>query len=357
MDKNAQLYYESARALKLPLIKIPSIAGFKLKLGKYHYFFRGGETPFNQGSSISVATNKYCTNKVLEAAGFPVPKAVAFNQHAFQTNSIETLLKDLRYPLVVKPTLNSAAGRDVVCNIQTTEQLINYLSAYYQRHDFLSVEEFHPHLNAYRVLVFHNKVIGVTQRFPAHIVGDGVHSIKELITISNRTREALKYTTCLDPITLDDDFKSRFSELSITLETIPKKDEKIELCYKCNSVLGGTIHSLGTRICKENARLFISAAKALNLHLVGFDVQCEDILKPIISTKGVIIEANYNPGITIHDIPLSGIKNPVSKKMMKYFIYKHPIAYVSHLLKNCYRSCYFKFSLLAGVLLVYKSLT
>ena len=328
MDKNALLYYQSASALKLPAALIKQICGFEIKLGKTRYFFRGGETPFNCGSSISVTSNKYCMNKILEAAGFPVPKANAFHQDEFEADNIECLIKQLNFPLVVKPMQGTALGRDVLCNITNIDQLNAYMKKCYLTHSFLSVEEFHPGLNSYRVLIFHNQVIGVVQRFSARVTGDGIHSINALITLENKVRETYKDTVSLGPIKVDEEYLIRLNELGMTLDTIPQDKETIVLCYTCNSTRGGTMKSLGKKICIENASLLCRAAKALNLNMVGFDIQCEDILIPIEKSRGVIIEANHNPDITIHENPMTGIRNRVSKKILMRLILRHPIAYL-----------------------------
>ena len=38
----------------------------------------------------------------------------------------------------------------------------------------------------YRVLVVNNQVIAVSERMPVHVVGDGKHTVKELVDILNQ---------------------------------------------------------------------------------------------------------------------------------------------------------------------------
>ena len=357
MNKTAQLYYQSARALKLPTLLINQIAGFKIKLGSQHYFFRGGDTPFNNESSMRIADNKYCTNKLLKASGFPTPKAHAFGRDRFKHEKIESLIEDLKFPLVVKPMSGTALGTDVLCNINTITQLSAYMKSCYQTYPFLSVEEFHGGLNSYRVLIFYNQIIGVIQRFPASVVGDGVHSIKTLIAMNNVTREILKNSISLEPIKIDQEMKIRLKELNMTLDTIPKEMESITLCYTCNSSRGGTVKSLGKSICVENSKLLCRAAKVLGLNLVGFDVLCEDILIPFEASGGMIIEANSNPDMSIHENPMMGPKNQVCKKIVRRLLLRHPLAYLFTLSQNKSNHLYFKSSLVFFILLAYNFLS
>ncbi len=344
MEINTALYYQSALALKMPYTPIAHIAGFEIRLGKQRYFFRSGQTPFNCNSSSNLSSNKYCANKILMAAGFPMPQATAFKKSEFKKQKAE-LIASFKFPLVVKPTLGTCLGKDVLCNITTVEQLETYMNKCYRKHKFLTIEEFHANLNSYRVLVFYNKVIGVVQRNPARVIGDGIHSIQALIDLSNITRKELKKTTSLGPIKVDEEIHIRLKELGMTLDTIPKDKEIVVLCYTCNSTRGGTMESLGKKICKENAKLLCKAASTLNLNLVGFDVLCEDILIPIESSRGVIIEANHSPDVTIHEHPLTGIKTRVTRRMLWRLILKHPIAFLLRPNQHTSGSVYFKFSL------------
>ena len=355
MDINAQLYYKSARTLKLPVNPIDDISGFEVKFGQQRYFFRGGNTPFNTESSRGIADNKYCTNKLLEVAGFPIPKFDAIHKDLFKAEKIESLVEHLKFPLVVKPMIGTMAGNGVLCNIKNMTQLKASMKKGYQHHDFLSVEEFHGGLSSYRVLIFYNKVIAILQRFPAHVVGDGIHSIKELITNENSVRQEMRESPTFGFINMNEvEISIRLKELDMTLDSIPKDEERITLCYTCNSGRGGTVKSLGTMICKENSKLLCRAAKVLGLNLVGFDVQCEDILIPFERSGGVIIEANSNPDVSIHEYPTTGVKNQVSAKIIKRLLLKHPIAYLYSLSQRKYNHLYVKSSLAFFILLAYK---
>lgn len=355
MNKNTVLYYKSASYLKLPVTEIEEIVGFEIKLGKKRYFFRAGDAPFNCSSSLSIANNKYCTNKILEASGFPTPKADAFNKDSLQEDNPEDFIGDLKFPLVLKPTLGTALGQDVLCNIKTIYQLKAYMKKRFEKYSYLSVEEFHGNLNSYRVLVFFNKVIGVVQRYPAQVVGDGIHSIKELMAIDNIKREKLKDRVSLGPLNIEDEeYHIRLKELNMTFDTIPKDQETVVLCYACNSTRGGTMKSLGKKICRENALLLGKAARALNLDLVGFDVACEDILIPLEKSRGVIIEANHNPDVTIHESPMYGKPNLVTKKILKRLIWRHPIAYCVALCRRKKNALYLRAFLIVSAFVAWK---
>lgn len=322
MHINSSLYFKSGKSLFLPVMSCKDIYGFYIKLSKEKYFFRGGFTPFNNGSTNNVSDNKYCVNKLLELEGLPVPKAIGISKEEFEDNTWD--LKDLKFPVVIKPTIGTSCGTDVLCNIKDIKTLKYHLSEKFKDYQYLSIEEFINNLNSYRVLVFYGKVIGVVKRIPAQIIGDGQHSIIELIKIENEKRKCFSGKVTFGDLKIDEESKIILEEQQLIETDIPNKGAIVKLCYNCNSTRGGTMISLGKQIDKTNATILCNAAKVLNLNIVGFDFLCENINIPINKTKGVIIEANYHPDITIHEYPMYGVNNRVSKTIMKRFFYMHP---------------------------------
>ncbi|RAP37035.1 UDP-N-acetylmuramyl peptide synthase [Legionella quinlivanii] len=306
------------------------IDGFEVVLGKHHYHFSYNESPFNNSCSARIAINKFYTNTLLESAGIPVPKAAYLNLEDFENNLLNERIADLNFPLVVKP-LTGSLGMDVLCNIQSLEELTRHLLRIFSLHHHLLIEEFHGNLKSYRVLVFNKEVIGVVLCRPANVIGNGSLTIKELIDAANIERQALDNPD-LGPITADEECMIRLKERGISLDYIPPKDERIVLAYTSNGTRGGSYESLGKEISRENRQLMIQVAEQLNLQLTGIDVECEDINQPIVETGGVIIEVNHRPDVRIHELPNAGHPQPVSKTIMRSFMYRHPFSYLRNLL-------------------------
>ena len=330
-NKNTGLFYKSAKELFLPVEIRGYIDGFSFQLGKICYFFRGFETPFNNSCSSRLSENKYCANKILEDAGIAVPKAVTIHSSEFKNDELEAMIDHLTFPLVLKPTVSSL-GRDVYCKIPDISQLKILMAKIYAKNEWLTIEEFHGNLNSYRVLVFKKKVIGVVQRYPAHVIGDGTHTIIELIALSNIKRAQL--TDELAPIIIDEECQIRLNELGITPEYIPTENERVVLYYTCNASRGGTYEALNTKLCKKSRQFFIKIASILNLNIAGIDVECLDVNSPNIHSESIIIEVNAGPSIRIHENAQSMKPNRVTKKMIRSIIYRHPLSFISLLYKN-----------------------
>jgi cyanophycin synthetase len=339
MNKITELYYKSCVQCGLdPLWLDDQMAGFRISLGEKNIYFKCGYTIFNDIASTSISNNKYSTNQLLALAGIPVPMATAITFEEFEKNRYtltESHFKDIPFPIVLKPTWNSSCGRHVVCNLKNKQDILEYLEKNIRRKKCITIEEYQPNLRSYRVLVFYDKVIGVVERTPAHVVGNSIDSIQTLIKQTNDTRKKLTKSIPAGPIRLNEETKMIFDERGITINTIPKEGEIIPLRYICNATFGGTLKSLDTNvICKENARLAVRAAHALGLNFVGFDVICKNIRLPIEKTTGYFIEANADPDITIHENCPTGIKNQVSKimieKLVQDYQLTHPWVYVKN---------------------------
>ncbi len=339
MDRNAERYYKSAQTLFLPVHSIVEINGFELKLGSHYYLFRECETPFNNLSSANIAADKFCTSQLLAKKNIPVPDSIVLHIDDFKQNKTAELTEHLNLPLVIKPLLGSQ-GKDVLCNIQSREELLSHLNYYFNHYEHVLVEEFYGQLNSYRVLVFKGRVLGVVQRFPATVLGDGNHSIEQLVAIENKERKEI--SDFLGPIKLDNECTIKLKELNIDKEYIPSVGEKVVLAYTSNATRGGTYKSLGKQICKENSKLMVKVASVLNLGLAGIDLECTDINIPINQSNGVIIEVNHRPSIRIHELPLTGHPHLVTRKIMRSFIYRHPLAYLFSLYKNKHLSVFLR---------------
>jgi D-alanine-D-alanine ligase-like ATP-grasp enzyme len=246
--------------------------------------------------------------------------------------------------------VDGSLGIGVICNITTIKELAFYLNKYCSLYQSMIIEEFHGRLQSYRVLVFNRKVIGVVLCQPATVVGDGKHTIQELIDLTNIKRKEI--SNSLGPIVLDEECQIRLKELRINQEYIPATGERIVLCYTSNPTRGGSYESLGVTICKENRKIMTKIATTLNLGLIGIDLECTDITIPISQSQGVILEANHRPSMLIHEIPITGKPQPVTKKIMGSFIYRHPFAYLYSLYSNKSTDFYIRLFILSLVSVV-----
>ncbi len=337
MDKNARLFYNTAKKMGLPVHYLAEIGCLQIVIGSSYYYFFRSTTPLNNDASVHVCKNKFSANYVLAKAGFPVPKAVAFSQRKLQQTALADLIKPLRFPLVAKPMQNSGRGALVLCNIKNLPDLNNHLNTIFAHHEYAQIEEFHQNFREYRVTLLKNKAIGVIERNPASVVGDGTHSIEELIAISNHKRAILSTHLTISPLHYDQEYKQCLEEQGLSLKSIIPENQRIQLCHTVNTGRGGDITSMETQIHPHNTAYLYKALQELGLVYGGFDVLCEDIRLPFISGKWCIIEVNHNPDTTLHEVPYRGVPTPVTKKIVSELLWRHPCAYAYYQLLRIFR--------------------
>lgn len=324
MDRNLQLYYRSALNLKLPVTYLQDIHHLTIQLGKSNYFLTKSVSQLNNAASIRVAKNKYATNLLLRDAGFSVPKATLISLEEFRNHKLTSLIKYLKFPLVLKPMIDREDRRDVICNIKDLDTLNSHLEEQLKIYPYIQIEEYQEGLKEYHVLLLKNRVIGVAERFPASIIGDGFHSIETLIkqappnsaTIGQMDKLIKQYEACLN-------------DQGYTPQAIPKQGEQIKLSYVVNRAIGGRALSLGNKIIRENANYLVKIAKLVGLDLLSFDILCEDINTPFSKSKPFILQVNFDPDISLHEQPDEGRQLSVSKSILKTIIFSQPLSYLN----------------------------
>lgn len=282
---------------------------------KTHYFFRTrGDLVSNE--AVEIGSEKDDTKYALAEAGIPVPKGKGFDSEA-TNEEIIAYCKSLGYPLVVKPT-NASLGNGVVTNIRTDEELLKAIH-------YVRIELDYPEViveqyvvgKEYRFYVVDDEVIAVYNRIPANIVGDGEHTIEELIDLKNNWRKKnSRLNSCL--IYLDNEILDFITEAGYTLESVPEKGKLIYLREKTNISSGGDPNDVTETTADKYKQIAIDALKAIP----GFTHGGVDIILnegKDIKEAAVVIELNPTAQIGGALFPLEGKARDIPKAIVDYY--------------------------------------
>lgn len=262
--------------------------------------------------SVKMTADKFFTKQILEKNNLACPKGGIFTSHNY--HEAITFAKSI-FPVVLKPNWGSH-GDSVVVDIQNTEQLEHAIFNFYKTHNenepFI-VEQFFP-WQEYRLFVTHLGGFAVIHREWSYVIGDGQHSISQLVTMENTRRKVLKQTvnTSLCPIVIDNEVHTFLTKNNKNLSYVPVDNEKVYLRQESNLAKGG----VSINKTKEIPVFFKNLAlKTLNcfpgLKLAGLDVLCPDIFAS--NPEYRILEVNSNPGLTMHHYPAIGEKENVAQ--------------------------------------------
>ena len=178
---STQALVDEAVSRDIPWMRLNSASLVQLGQGRYAQRIRATMTSNTSALGVDIASDKDITNKLLSAAGLPVPKS----------DSVRTLRGALQvarrigYPVVIKP-LDGNHGRGVVLNITDDAELeAGYdVARAESRSGYLQVESYITG-NDYRFLVVGGRIAAVAERVPAHVIGDGHRTVAELVEATN----------------------------------------------------------------------------------------------------------------------------------------------------------------------------
>ncbi|HHW56276.1 MAG TPA: cyanophycin synthetase [Clostridia bacterium] len=295
----------------IPVTRVGNRSILRLGYGKYQKMIEGTISENTSCIAVDIASDKILTKQILKDQGFPVPEGDV----AYHEEEAISIAEEVGYPVVIKP-YNGNQGKGVYLNITSREEIsIAYRNA--KNYSDLVMVERHIKGRHYRVLVVGEKVVAVAEKISAHVIGDGIHTIEELVEIENKNPLRGKgHEKPLTKIMIDAISKITLQRQGFDLESIPKKGQKVFLRESANLSTGGIAIDRTDEIHPYNIDVAVRAAKAIGLDIAGIDITMEDIRKPLTEENGAIIEINASPGIRMHHYPSKGKPRNVAKAIV-----------------------------------------
>lgn len=270
----------------------------------------------NQSSILAVelACDKEGTKNILADAGIPVPRGTVIRY----LDDLQDAIEDVGgYPIVIKP-LDGNHGRGITIDIKNWEDAEHAydLASEASKTRSVIVERFYKGSD-HRVLVVNGKLTAVAERVPAHVIGDGRHTIEELIAETNRDpNRGDGHDNVLTRIVVDQTVLKVLTRQGLSLDTVLRNGEIAYLRATANLSTGGIAVDRTDEIHPYNVWLFERVAKIIGLDIAGIDVVTEDITKPLPDTDGVIVEVNAAPGFRMHVAPSRGLPRNVAAPVL-----------------------------------------
>ncbi|MEO6321219.1 MAG: cyanophycin synthetase [Polaromonas sp.] len=258
----------------------------------------------------SIAQDKDLTKKLLRAAGVPVP----LGRPASDPDDAWAAAQEVGLPVVLKPQ-DGNQGKGVTVNITTRAHLdIAFRAA--AEHGEVMVERFLPGCD-YRLLVVGDKLVAASRREPPQVVGDGKHTVRELVDLVNQDpRRGEGHATSLTKIRFDDIAVARLDTQGLTPASIPAKGKRVILRNNANLSTGGTATDVTDEVHPAVAARAVAAAQMIGLDICGVDVVCESMLQPLETQNGGVVEVNAAPGLRMHISPSYGKGRAVGVAMI-----------------------------------------
>ncbi len=277
-----------------------------------NWYTRGSRTSFQSSVGKTIADIKSLTKEVLTHFALPTARGVVITAIAEVSK-----LSELTFPLVMKP-IDASHGTDVHVGVKNLEEATKLFTTYGKRVLF---EEMLEGIE-YRIVCSNFKFVAAAFRKPAFVVGDGTHTITQLVAEKNtHPWRGSGHENNLSLITIDALVTEYLAEQNLTPESIIEMGQEVFLRKTANLSTGGEAWDVTDTVCAENKELFEKIARACDLNIVGIDIMCSS-LETAISTQphAGIIEVNASPGLRMHHFPMQGTPRNVAKIILEEII-------------------------------------
>lgn len=261
---------------------------FRLTYGGSSIVCRESLSELTSAIAMSRCMDKEITRRLLSDSGLNTPA-----QQISQGIKKDTEFLEKYGSVVVKPSVGEQ-GKGITVDVSDKDELKVALRLARKYGEKIILEEMAQGYDL-RIVVINFDVVAAAVRKPPVIIGDGEHTISELIGKLSRRRE--QATGGESSIPVDKEVKRTLKQKGYKLDDVLPMEEELTVRKTCNLHTGGTIHDVTSVLHPKLAEVAKLAANIINIPVVGLDLIVGDVTKP----DYVIIEANERPGLANHE--------------------------------------------------------
>jgi GNAT-family acetyltransferase (TIGR03103 family) len=238
--------------------------------------------------AMSRCDDKRHTRRILARAGLPV----AVGRDATFDGADHEFLAEVG-EVVVKPA-RGEQGRGITVGAATSTDLDLALALARSHCPEVLIEQ-RIDGDDLRIVVIDHEVVAAAVRRPAVVVGDGRHTVRELVEAQSRRRGAA--TGGESSIPVDDETERTVGAAGRSLDDVLEHGERLTVRRTANLHTGGTIHDVTAELHPQLAAAAVAASRAIDIPVTGLDM----IVRAADRPEGVFIEANERPGLANHE--------------------------------------------------------
>lgn len=304
---------QAARRRQIPVARLN--AGSYLRLGQGIGQRRLNATTSDRTSVIAVdiAQDKVWTKQVLEAAGIPTPFGVV--AHCWE--EVQAAADRIGFPLVIKPVDgHHGLGVSLVDGPAGLEHAFVQASLFKEGPVLVERRILG---RTYRLLVVGKEMVAAAERIPPAVVGDGIHTVRELVERLNQDpRRGPGHGYPLSHVPLDGPAILWLHQQGVGLDQILAPGQVVSLRATANLSTGAHARNVTRLVHPSLAQEVVRAAQAVGLDIAGVDVVTPSLSMSLRDSHGAVIEVNAAPGLRMHLFPSEGEAEPVAERIVDY---------------------------------------
>jgi cyanophycin synthetase len=291
----------------IPWLRLNDQSLVQLGHGKFQKRIQATVTSSTSHIAVELASDKEETNKILATLGLPVPKQELVHS---DTQAVRAA-KRIGFPVVTKP-YNGNHGRGISIRLTTDSEVAHGFTVAREHSRSVIVETF-VEGDDHRLLVVNGDLVAATRRTPGHVVGDGKHTVAQLVEIVNRDpRRGVGHEKVLTRLELDAHALSMLASVNLQPDSVAPANQVVYLRSTANLSTGGTATDVTDVIHPDNREMAERAVRAIGLDVGGVDFLCKDITESYRTIGGGICEVNAAPGFRMHVAPSEGTPRDVA---------------------------------------------
>jgi len=302
---------DAAIARDIPYRRLTEGSLVQFGWGSKQKRIQAAETSATSAIAEAIAQDKDLTKMLLQAAGVPVPIGHVVRSAA----QAWEVANQIGLPVVIKPR-DGNQGKGVAVNLETQSQIDKAFDVASDISSDVIVEQYIPG-HDFRMLVIGNQLVAAARRDPPSVIGDGVHTITQLVDIVNL--DPLRgdgHATALTKIRIDEIAIATLTNQGLTAQSIPEHGQRILLRNNANLSTGGSATDVTDEVHPELAARMITAAQMVGLDIAGVDLVAETVNKPMEEQRAGIVEINAAPGLRMHLSPSFGKSRAVGEAIV-----------------------------------------
>lgn len=213
--------------------------------------------------------DKQASKMLLEGAGIPVTEGIAFRDAEEAIEAIQSFMEG-GGKYVCKP-LHGTEGEAVGMNLKDPVDVSMYVEDHAEYKAWLLEKQVEG--QDLRIQVVGGRIVAACIRKPASVIGDGNHSLEELIELRNEEIRAQNPQNKLD---LDPSSRQLLREQALYLSDVPEPGREVQLKYIGNISQGGRAVDCTDQLHPAYAEWVSKAVQAFNLETFSLDAITSD---------------------------------------------------------------------------------
>jgi cyanophycin synthetase len=285
----------------IPWLRLNDQSLVQLGHGKFQQRIQATITSRTSHIAVELASDKEETNKILATLGLPVPRQELVQSEGQAIRAA----RRIGLPVVTKP-YNGNHGRGISIRLMTEDEVAQGYRVAAEHSRSVVVETF-VEGDDHRLLVVGGELVAATRRTPGHVVGDGAHTITQLVDLVNQDpRRGIGHEKVLTRLELDAQAHKMLDLAGLKTDSIPAAGQAVYLRSTANLSTGGTATDVTDVIHPDNREMAERAVRAIGLDVGGVDFLSKNITESYRAIGGGICEVNAAPGFRMHVAPSEG---------------------------------------------------